>query len=142
MSWSYGILVTCPGWEGVKVEWIQESGQSTKYITKLWHFLFILSFFMFSINPKYMSQFEIERRSCGQSITNYRFFSCGGKNNLTGCNFFFTCLVRNLQKRWKKCPKSIQLWLCIRYCTDGLTLGHVQIFDQFLEVKLKHLEAR
>ena len=56
--------------------------------------------------------------------------------------FFFMCLVRNLQKKMKKCPKSIQLWLCIRYCTDRLKLGHAQLFDQFLEVKLKHLEAR
>ena len=28
------------------------------------------------------------------------------------------------------------------YCTDRLKLGHAQLFDQFFEVKLKHLEAR
>ena len=77
-----------------------------------------------------------------QSITNFRFFSCGGQNNFTSCHSFFMGLVRNLQKKWKKCPKSIQFWLCIRYCTDRLTLRHVQLFDRFLEVKLKHLEAR
>ena len=31
------------------------------------------------IGPK--TQFEIERRSCGQSMTTFRFFSCGGQNN-------------------------------------------------------------
>ena len=46
---------------------------------------------------------------------------------------FLMCLVRNLQKKWKKCPKSIQLWLCNKYCTEILLLGHVQLFDQFLE---------
>ena len=29
-----------------------------------------------------------------------------------------------------------------RYYTDRLTLGHMRLYDQFLEVKLKHLEAR
>ena len=28
-----------------------------------------------------MTQFEIECRSCGQSMTNFRFFSCGGQHN-------------------------------------------------------------
>ena len=55
---------------------------------------------------------------------------------------FFMCPLVNLQKKWKKCPKSIQVWFCIRYCTDRLMLGHVPLFDRFLEVKLKHLEAR
>ena len=87
------------------------------------------------------TQFEIERRSYGQSMTYFRFFSCGGQTNFTGFHSFFMCLVRNLQKKWKKCSKSIKLWLCIRYCTDRLRLGYVQLYDQFLEVKLKHLEA-
>ena len=56
--------------------------------------------------------------------------------------FFFICLVRNLQQKWKIFPKSIQLWLCIMYCTDRLTLGYVRLFDRFLEVKLEQLEAR
>ena len=34
-------------------------------------------------------------------------------------------------KKLKKCPKSIKLWLCIRYCTDRLTLGHVRLYDRF-----------
>ena len=50
---------------------------------------------------------------------------------------FFMCLLRNLQKKFRKCPESIQLWLCIKYCTDRLTLGHVQLFDRFVE----HFEA-
>ena len=53
----------------------------------------------------------------------------------------FMCLVRNLPKKWKKFPKSIKLWLCIRYCTGRLTLWNVRLYDRFLEVKLKHLEA-
>ena len=48
-----------------------------------------------------MTQFETERRSCGQIMTNFRFCSCGGQHNFTGCNFFM-CLVRNLQKDGKK----------------------------------------
>ena len=87
------------------------------------------------------TQFEIERRSYGQSMTYFRFFSCGGQKIFTGCHSFFMCLVRNLQKKWKKCPKSFKLWLCIRYCTDKLTLGHVRLYDRFLEVMLKHLGA-
>ena len=90
----------------------------------------------------YMTQFEIERKSCGQSMTNFRFFSCGGQNNFSGCHSFFMCLVRNIQKTWKKCPKSVQLWLCIRYCTTRQTLWHVRLFEQFLEVNFRHLEAR
>ena len=80
-------------------------------------------------------KFEIERRCCSQSPTNFRFFSCGCKINLQVVILFLMCLVRNLQKKLKKCPKSIQLGLCIRYCTDRLTLR------RFLEVKLKHLDS-
>ena len=36
------------------VEWIQESGQRTKYITATLSLLLTLAFIMFSINPKYM----------------------------------------------------------------------------------------
>ena len=47
---------------------------------------------------------------------------------------FLSCaLWETYKKKWKKCPKSIQLWLCIRYCTDRLTRGHVRHFDQFLK---------
>ena len=84
----------------------------------------------------YMTQFEFEGRSCGQSITNFRFFSCGGQNKFTGCHSLFYGSCKKLTDRWKKCPKSIKFWLCIRYCTDRLALGHVQLFNQFLEVKL------
>ena len=88
------------------------------------------------------TQFEIER-SCGQSMTNFRFFSSGGQNNFTVFNFFFSmCLVWNLQEKWETCPKPIQLWLCVKYCTDRLLLGHVRLFNLFLELKLKPLEAR
>ena len=48
-----------------------------------------------------MTQFEIERRSCGQSMTNFRFFSCRGQNYFTGCHSFFMCLLGNLQKNGK-----------------------------------------
>ena len=77
-----------------------------------------------------MTQFEIERRSCGQSMKMFRLISCGGHNNFTGGNSFFVMfLVRNLQKEWKKCPKSIHLWPCIRYCTDRLTLWTCATFQ-------------
>ena len=47
-----------------------------------------------------MAQFEIERRSCGQNMTNFRFFSYGGQNNFTGCNFFYLP-CKKLTKKWK-----------------------------------------
>ena len=54
---------------------------------------------------------------------------------------FFYVPCKKLTKKWKKFPKSIKLRLCIRYCTDRLTLGHVRPYDRFLKVKLRHLEA-
>ena len=52
------------------------------------------------------TQFEIECRSCGQSMTSFRFFSCGGQNNFTGCHSFF-CYVpfRKLTKKMEKMSK-------------------------------------
>ena len=88
------------------------------------------------------TQFEIECRSYGQSMTYFRFFSCGGQNNLQVVMLFLYVPCKKVTKKMgKKCSKSIMLWLCIRYCTDRLTLGHMRLFNQFLEVKLKHLEA-
>ena len=73
----------------------------------------------FSLLKPNMTQIEIERRSCCQSMTIFLFFNCGCQNNFTGCHYFcLMYLLRNLQKIWKKCPKSIQLCVCIRYCTD------------------------
>ena len=46
------------------------------------------------------TQFEIERRSCGQSMTNFRFFSCGDQNNC--CNSFFDVPCRKLTKKMGK----------------------------------------
>ena len=53
----------------------------------------------------YLTQFEIEHRSCCQSIANFRFFSCGGQNNFTGCHSFCMCLVWHLQNFFKKIEK-------------------------------------
>ena len=39
------------------------------------------------------TQFEIERRSYGQSMTHFRFFSCGGQNNFTGYHSFSLCAL-------------------------------------------------
>ena len=39
---------------------------------------------------------------------------------------FVFALYETYTKWKKKCPKSIQLWLLVKYCTDLLTLGHVQ----------------
>ena len=50
-----------------------------------------------------MTQFKIECRSCGQSMTNFRFFICGGQTTFTFCHsFFFMCLVSNLGNCAKK----------------------------------------
>ena len=54
-----------------------------------------------------MIQFEIEHRSCGQSMINFRFFSCGGQTNFTGCHSFFMDIVRNLQKKMEKMSNII-----------------------------------
>ena len=61
----------------------------------------------------HMTQFEIERWSCGQSITNFRFFSWGGGQILIHFVIFFCVPFKKLTKKWKKCSKSIQLWFCI-----------------------------
>ena len=53
-----------------------------------------------------MTQFEIERRSYGQSMTYFRFFSCGGQNNFAGCHSFFMCLVKTLTKNGKNVPNQ------------------------------------
>ena len=47
------------------------------------------------------TQFEIERRSYGQSMTYFRFFSSGGQNNFAGCHFFYVP-CKKLTKKWKK----------------------------------------
>ena len=46
-----------------------------------------------------MTQFEIERRSCGQSMTICLFFICGGENNFTGCHYFFDVPCKKLTKK-------------------------------------------
>ena len=48
-----------------------------------------------------MTQFEIERRSCGQSMTNFRFFSCAGQNTFTCCQSFFDVPCKKLTKNGK-----------------------------------------
>ena len=49
-----------------------------------------------------MTQFEIESRSCGQSMTSFRFFSCGGQNNFTGRDSFFYVPFGKLTKKMEK----------------------------------------
>ena len=44
------------------------------------------------------AQFEVGRRSYGQSTTNSRFFSCLGQNNFTGCHSFFRCALEKMFK--------------------------------------------
>ena len=51
------------------------------------------------------TQFEIERRSCGQSMIYLRFFSCKGQNNFTGVYFFVCAFLKTYKKNAKKCPK-------------------------------------
>ena len=47
----------------------------------------------------HMTQFEIERRSCGQSMKIFRFFSCGGQNTFTCCHSFFDVPCKKLTKK-------------------------------------------
>ena len=57
-----------------------------------------------------MTQFEIENRSYSQSMTYFRFFSCGGqKNNLAGCHSFFYVPCKKLTKKMKKMSKINQV---------------------------------
>ena len=126
------------------------------YTTAYWNFFFLIWYMLFfccsNIHLK-MVFIEIQiigydtvwdwTQNCGQSLTNVLFFICVGQNNFTGCNYFFDVPCKKLTKKMKKkCPKLIQSWLCIKYCTDRLTLRHAQLFDRSLEVKVKHLEAR
>ena len=56
-------------------------------------------------------------------------FVVGGQNDFKVCHSFFWCALYVYNKRKiEKCPKSIQLWLCFKYCTEKKTLGHVQPF--------------
>ena len=90
-----------------------------------------------------MTQFEIECRSRGQSMPNLYPLFVGVKIILQVVIISFYVPCKKLtEKMRKKRPKSIQLCLCIKYCTDGLTLRHVGLFDRSLEVKVKHLEVR
>ena len=57
------------------------------------------------LSNKHMKQFEIERRSCGQSMTNFRFFSCEGQNHFTGCHSFLCPLLETYKKNGKKTSK-------------------------------------
>ena len=52
-----------------------------------------------------MTEFEIERRSCGQSMTNFRFFTCGGQNNFIGCHYYFVCAF---YETYNKNGKNVQ----------------------------------
>ena len=45
-----------------------------------------------------MTQFEIERRSYGQSMKCFRFFSCGGQIFFTGCHSFLCALLETYKK--------------------------------------------
>ena len=70
-----------------------------------WDYSFIY-FFIFFIEiwdfVKDMTQFEIERRSYGQSMANSRFFSGGSQNNSTGCHFFYVPCKKLTKKLRKK----------------------------------------
>ena len=48
------------------------------------------------------TQFEIERRSCGQSMTNFRFFSCRGQTILQVVILFYDVPLGNLTKKMEK----------------------------------------
>ena len=56
-----------------------------------------------------MTQFEIKRRSYGQSMTYFRFFSCGGQTNFTGCHSFFYVPCKKLTKKMEKMSKINQV---------------------------------
>ena len=56
------------------------------------------------LKPSNTTQFEIERRSCGQSMSNLLFF-VGVKISLQVVIIFLMYLVRNLQKKMEKMSK-------------------------------------
>ena len=56
-----------------------------------------------------MTQFEIERRSCGQSMTIFLFFICGGKNNLQVVIIFIYVPCKKLTKKMEKITKISQV---------------------------------
>ena len=59
-----------------------------------------------------MTEFEIECRSCGQSMVNFGFLSCEGQNHLKGRHSCLSCLLQKtyLKKNGKKqerlCPSK------------------------------------
>ena len=53
----------------------------------------------------YRTQFEMDRGSCGQSMANFRFLSCGGQNYFTGCPSFFYVPCMKLTKKMQKNSK-------------------------------------
>ena len=52
-----------------------------------------------------MTQFEIECRSRGQSMANFRFFSLEGQNHFTASHSFFVCA---LHETYKKIGKKVK----------------------------------
>ena len=43
--------------------------------------------------------------------------------------FNVPCMKFTTTTKMEKWPKSIQLWLCVKYCTDKQTLRHIQPFS-------------
>ena len=47
------------------------------------------------------TQFEIECRTCGQSLVNFKFFNYGVKNYFMDCHSWFQCAFCETYKKWE-----------------------------------------
>ena len=76
---------------------IQDFFSGGIHLMKTYHALHVNQSFLIVIITRGFcyskTQFEIERRIYGQSMTYFRFFSCRGQNNFTGCHSFFLCAL-------------------------------------------------
>ena len=86
-----------------------------------------------------MTPFEIERRSCGQSMTNSFSLVVGVKIILQVVIIFFDVPCKTLTKKLNKKKNQSS---CGSALGTALADRHLQLFDQFWRLKLKHLEAR
>ena len=87
-----------------------------------------------------MTQFEFECKTGGQSMVNFRFLSCRGPNNLTGCHTCFVCaFYENYNKIANKGTTSFDLccpWTCAIFLR--FFAGSVEAFRKHnLELLLK-----
>ena len=89
-----------------------------------------------------MTQYQIECRSRGQSMANFRFFSLGGRNHFTASHSFFVCALHETYKKIGKKVKNHSFFDLLNFSLKWPEADSVRLFYRFLEGQLKHLEAR